>query len=602
MTSSDIRQKFFVFFKKKGHQIVPSSPLIPLDTTVLFTTAGMQQFVSYLSGEKDILQDFNQRHLVSCQKCFRSVDIEKVGDNTHHTFFEMLGNWSIGEDSKKGYFKKGAIKYALEFLTNTLGLDKNRFWITIFKGEKGIPKDKEALEIWKQNNIPEQRIKEFGIEDNLWGPVGETGVCGPCSEIHYDRGIDYGCKDKNCGPNCLKCERFVELWNLVFMEYSKEKTGEYKPLSQRNIDTGAGLERLALVLQNKPSAYETDLFLPIIQEMEKMSPRPYISNLKPYRIIADHLRGAVFLIKEAVLPNNIERGYVLRRILRRSIRYAKVLELPLNWYVCLIKKIAEIYPEIKNKEENIITIIQNEEEKFRKTLEKGLKQFEKIASQGNISGKQLFHLYDTYGFPLELTEELIQERGLKLKIDKKGFEKAFLEHQKISRAGVKKKFGGLGIEQVENQEKRMKMTKLHTATHLLHQALRQVLGFHVRQMGSDINENRLRFDFSHSQKMSGQEIKKVQEIVNQKIKENLQVKKQEMEYEKAVEQGALAFFKEKYPQKVTVYSILDSSGKIFSKEICAGPHIEQTSELGCFEILKQESSGAGIRRIKAILK
>ncbi len=593
MTSNELREEFLNFFAKKGHKIVPSSSLIPTDPSVLFTTAGMQQFVPYLTGEKDVLKDFGTRHLFSCQKCFRSDDIEKVGDDTHHTFFEMLGNWSIGQDLKKGYFKKGAIKYALEFFVNVLGLNKDKFWTTIFKGEKNIPKDEESKKIWQENGIPKERIKEFGMEDNFWGPTGKTGPCGPNSEIHYDRGKKFGCGNPDCGPNCPHCERFVELWNLVFMEYFKDESGNYQLLSQKNVDTGIGFERLVAVLQKKPSAYETDLFWSIIQELERFFSKKYIKEKRNFRILADHIRGIVFLISEGIFPSNVERGYVLRRILRRAIRYGKILNLPKNFLIPLAQKAVEIYqdvyPEVKSKEADILTVIQNEEEKFEKTLKKGLKQFEKITEKGQISGIDAFHLFDTYGFPLELTEELAKEK--KIIVDKKGFEKAFEKHREISRAGAEKKFGGIG------KETTYQAAKLHTATHLLQAALREVLGKHVKQMGSDITSQRLRFDFSHPKKMTEEEIKKVEDLVNQKIKGDLEVKKEEMSYQEAIKSGALAFFKEKYPEKVTVYSVNN-----FSKEICAGPHVRRTSEIGHFEILKEESSGAGVRRIRAILK
>ncbi|UZE93173.1 MAG: alanine--tRNA ligase [Candidatus Nealsonbacteria bacterium] len=604
MISKEIRKKFLNFFRKKGHKIVPSSSLLPEDTTVLFTTAGMQQFTLYLQGEKDPIVDFGRRHLASCQKCFRTDDIDKVGDDTHHTFFEMLGNWSIGQDAEKGYFKEGAVKYALEFFVDVLGLDKNRLWTTVFKGEKNIPKDEELKRIWQENRIPEERIREFGIKDNFWGPVGKRGPCGPCSEIFYDRGESFGCGAVECGPNCGNCKRFVELWNLVFMEYFKDEDGSYKLLSQKNVDTGVGFERLAALLQHKSSAYETDLFLPVIQELERISSKKYeeLKELKEekriFRILADHIRSIVFLTADGVLPSNVEQGYILRRILRRAIRFGKVLNLPNNFLVPLAKKVIEIYkdvyPEVKSKQTDSLTVIQREEERFEKTLKKGLKQFKKISSKGNISGSDAFHLYDTYGFPLELSEELAKEKGIK--VDKKGFKEEFKKHQEISRAGVEKKFGGIGKEATYTA------TKLHTATHLLHQALRNVLGFHVKQMGSDITPQRLRFDFSHPQKLTDKELKRVQDLVNQKIKEDLEVIKEELPYQTAVKSGALAFFKDKYPDRVTVYSIRESGGKIFSKEICAGPHENSTGELGHFKIVKEESAGAGIRRIRAILE
>jgi len=377
MSSFESRKKFLGFFEKRGHKIVASASLIPEDMTVLLTSAGMQQFTPYFSGEKDVLKDFGRRHLASIQKCFRTPDIESIGDDTHHTFFEMLGNWSIGEDPETGYFKEGAIKYALDFFIGELGIEKHKLWVTVFKGEKGISKDEEAINIWKENGIPEEQIKGFGLKDNFWGPIGNTGPCGPCSEIHYDRGEKYGCGSSDCGPNCEECERFVELWNLVFMEYNQESDGSFVKLPQRNIDTGAGLERLLSILEGKDSAYETDLFQPIIRKIEEISGRKYEDNKKVFRVIADHLRGSVFLINDGVEPSNVERGYILRKILRRVSSYGRILKMPDNFSIPIIKEIVknyqDVYPEIKSKENNIITIVQKEEEKFEKVLEIGIK-------------------------------------------------------------------------------------------------------------------------------------------------------------------------------------------------------------------------------------
>ena len=594
MTPIELRKQFLDFFKKRGHKIVPSSSLIPEDKTVLLTSAGMQQFIPYLSREKDVVEKFGTCHLASIQKCFRTPDIEEVGDENHHTFFEMMGNWSIGEDEEKEYFKERAIKLALDFFVGELGLKKEKFWVTIFKGENDIPRDEKALKVWQENGISKERIKEFGLEDNFWGPVGEKGPCGPCSEIHYDRGEEFGCGSKNCGPNCKNCERFVELWNLVFMEYNKQKDGSFDKLPRRNVDTGIGFERLVALLQKKNSVYETALFSPLIKKIEQISGWKYEDKKRVFRIIADHIRGSVFLIADGVVPNNVERGYVLRRVLRRTIRYGKILKLPDNFSINLAKKVIEIYqqvyPEVKSKQEEILTVIEKEEEKFEKTLERGLKELDRLIQGGKeISGKEAFCLYETYGFPLEMTEEIAKEKGIKL--EKEGFKEALEKHKKVSRAGVERKFGGVG------REASYEAAKLHAATHLLHQALREILGNQVKQMGSDINSERLRFDFSHSSKMTKEEIKKVEGIVNQKIEEDLEVKKEEMPLKKALDSGALAFFKEKYPGKVTVFSIGD-----FSKEICAGPHVGRTSELGKFKITKEVSSGAGVRRIRAVLE
>ena len=557
MTSNELREEFLNFFAKKGHKIVPSSSLLPTDPSVLFTTAGMQQFKEYFLGKGS---PYGKR-VVSSQKCFRTSDIEEVGDEKHLTFLEMLGNFSFGD-----YFKEEAIKFAFEFLFKELRLPQDNVVFTVFEGDELIPFDEESFLIWKKLGIPENKIKKMGRKDNFWGPTGEEGPCGPTTEIHFNG---------------------VELWNLVFNEYYKNKSGKLSVLKQKGVDTGMGLERLVMICQGKGSVYETDLFSPIFKEIM----RP--GGVKNKRVIADHVKSAVFLISEGIFPSNVERGYVLRRILRRAIRYGKILNLPKNFLIPLAQKAVEIYqdvyPEVKSKEADILTVIQNEEEKFEKTLEKGLKQFEKITEKGQISGIDAFHLFDTYGFPLELTEELAKEK--KIIVDKKGFEKAFEKHREISRAGAEKKFGGIG------KEATYQAAKLHTATHLLQAALREVLGKHVKQMGSDITSQRLRFDFSHPQKMTEEEIKKVEDLVNQKIKGDLEVKKEEMSYEEAIKSGVLAFFKEKYPEKVTVYSVNN-----FSREICAGPHVRQTSEIGHFEILKEESSGAGVRRIRAILR
>jgi alanyl-tRNA synthetase len=430
--------------------------------------------------------------------------------------------------------------------------------------------------------------------------------------MYFDRGEDFGCGGKNCGPNCPNCQRFVELWNLVFMEYNKERDGKYVKLPKKNVDTGIGFERLVTILQNKESTYETDLFLPLIQRAENLSDKTYREDKKSFRIVVDHIRGAAFLISEGVFPDNLGRGYVLRRILRRSIKYAKVLGLKDYWYVPLIKetiKIYErIYPEVRRKETDIISVVQKEEEKFKKTLGKGLVQFEKllkikIKEQKSkiIEGKEVFDLYQSYGFPMELTKELAEEKGFQ--VDEKDFQKKFKQHQKISRTGVKRKFGGHGIEKNGIEEEKKKIIKLHTATHLLQAALRQILGKEVKQRGSDINRERLRFDFSYNRKVTPEEIKKVEDLVNQKIKKNLEVREEEMSLERAINSGALSFFKEKYSNVVKVYTIFDPEiTEIFSKEICGGPHVKKTSELGIFQITKEESSGANTRRIKAILK
>ncbi|PIZ00745.1 alanine--tRNA ligase [bacterium (Candidatus Gribaldobacteria) CG_4_10_14_0_8_um_filter_33_9] len=593
MYSNEIRQKFLNFFEKRGHKIVPGASLIPgNDPSVLFTTAGMQQFKPYYLGEKS---PYGQ-NVCSCQKCFRTSDIDEVGDKSHLTFFEMLGNFSFN-----GYFKEEAIKLAYEFLFKELKLPFKNAVFTVFKGDERVPEDKESAEIWKKLGIPENKIQRNGKEDNFWGPTGDEGPCGPNTEIHING---------------------IEVWNLVFNEYFQNKNKELIPLEQKGVDTGMGFERLVMISQKKDLVFETDLFEPIISELQNFqnctgTTRAIKTHAiekidkKTERIIADHIKSSVFLIADGILPSNTEHGYVLRRILRRAIRHKRLIELRENLFFFLSQKIIEIYkdvyPELKSKETDILKVIQNEEEKFEKTLEQGLKEFEqllqtKIRNQKSeiINGKEVFDLYQSYGFPLELTEELAKEKGFE--IDKNGFYQAQKKHQEISRAGAEKKFGGHGITELQITELqitdyKLRITKLHTATHLLHSALRKILGENVKQMGSNITPQRLRFDFSHSQKMTIEEIKKVEDLVNQKIKENLEIKKQEMKLEDALKSGALSFFKEKYPEKVSVYLVGD-----FSQEICAGPHIGQTSEIGHFKIIKEESCSAGVRRIRAVLE
>jgi len=614
MKSDELRKVFLDFFEKKGHKIVPSSSLLPADPSVLFTSAGMQQFKEYYLEKPS---PFGKR-VVSCQKCFRTSDIEEVGDTSHLTFLEMLGNFSFAD-----YFKKETIELAFELLTKEFKIPREKLWITFFEGDKEVPADINSKKIWQNLGIPADRIFGCDREENFWGPTGEEGPCGPTTEIHYDNSGKPCEKGKSCVPNC-ECGRFVELWNLVFNEYYQNKNKKLTFLKQKGVDTGMGLERLAMVCQGKFSVFETDLFQTLIKEIEKSCTKTYSQNPTPYRIIADHIKGAVFLAAEGILPSNVEQGYVLRRILRRAIRFGKLLAQPsealrAGFLIPLAKEVIEIYqdtyPEVQSKQAEILTVIQKEEEKFAKSLEKGYKVRQKLLKEKQVkkhplTADETFHLYDTHSVPVDDTLELAKEYGVRRE---DGFEeklrRAFEKHQEISRAGVEKKFGGVG------KEATYEATKLHTATHLLHQALREVLGEHVQQMGSDITPQRLRFDFSHSQKMTTEEIKKVEDLVNQKIKEDLEVKKEEMFYKEALRSGALSFFKEKYPEKVIVYSITElpkeakvkkrtksSSPKVFSKEICAGPHVKRTSELGSFKITKEESSSAGVRRIRAILE
>lgn len=598
MLANELRKKFLGFFKEKGHTLVPSSSLLPADPTSLFTSAGMQQFVPYLAGE----QEPPYKRACSAQKCLRVGDVEEVGDNTHHTFFEMLGNWSFND-----YFKEEAIDWALEFLLDICGLDKNRLWVSVFKGEEGIPKDEEAIGLWMKRGLPKQKICELGMKDNFWGPVTKTGPCGPCSEIFYDTTGVPCAKGEKCVIGC-ECGRLVEIWNLVFMEYNKAIGGEYKKMDKQNVDTGMGLERMLSILQKKESAYETDLFWPIIQEIEKLSGKKYDENKKAFRVIAEHLRAAVFMIADGVLPSNLDRGYVLRRLLRRVMMQARGL-LSGNWHEPIIGKIVEIYgneyEELAASRESIKTLIGKETEKFEKTLKKYVPKVRKMCKEraglgGVVTGAEASDVYRTLGIPLEVISEIAREEGCK--VNEAGFEEEMEKHSRVSRSGAAKKFGGVGIDQIEDEKQKKQATCLHTATHLLHQALRTVLGEHVRQMGSDITPERLRFDFSHSERLSDEQMAKIEELVNQRIKQNLTIAEQELPYEEAIKSGALAFFKEKYPKKVFVYTMKDKAGKVVSKEICAGPHVETTAHMGNFKIIKQESAGAGIRRIKATLK
>ncbi len=616
MKVSEIREIFLDYFQKKGHKIMPSSSLIPADPSALFTSAGMQQFIPFLSGESKPLND----KICSIQKCFRTSDIEEVGDEFHHTFFQMLGNWSFNN-----YFKEEAIEMAIDLLTNHYHLDISRLWVTIFNGTKGIEADQGAEKIWLENGISKERISSFGFKDNFWGPIGNSGPCGPCSEIYYDRGESFKkrkCNLENCGPNC-SCGRFVEIWNLVFMEYNKIENGSYEKLSVKNIDTGAGLARLACVLQNKFSDYETDLFLPLMRRIEEISNVDKI-NEKYQRIIADHIRASCFLISAGIIPSKEDRGYVLRRLIRRVMRYGRLINSQKEFLIPLAQTVIDLYsdfyPELLENKDDILEVIKEERDKFNQTLVKGLKRFKDIVQEARINKQDVldpetvFHLYDTYGFPVELTADMAQEENLK--INQIAVQQEFEKHKEISRAGAQKKFGGVGIDRVDNKEDKEKLTKLHTATHLLHQALREVLGDSVHQAGSDINIERLRFDFTYSQKLTEEEKNKVEEIVNEKIQEALPVTMKEMPYKKAIEKGALAFFREKYPEIVKVYSIGGNSSagsespfsrssagseSPFSREICAGPHVKNTKELGHFKIIKEKSSSAGIRRIKATL-
>jgi len=593
--SEELRKLFLDFFQKKGHRIVPSSSLIPEnDSSVLLTTAGMQQFKLYYSGKKDPLRDnhlelgepLGTKNVASCQKCFRTTDIMSVGDVSHLTFFEMLGNFSFG-----GYFKEQAINYAWEFINRVLKVPRERIGITVFGGDEEVPFDKQSFQVWQKLGLKE-KISKGKREDNFWGPTGKEGPCGPTTEIYIDG---------------------IEIWNLVFNEYYRQADGKLIPLSSRGVDTGMGLERLCLVEQypkdKEKTIFATDLFRGLMTYLHQRSQKQVEESV--YRIIADHLRSAVFLAGAGLLPSNLGQGYILRRLIRRIIRYAKIAQLENNWLEPAVKiivsKYSAFYPELKKKE-NISNVIREEGEKFAKTLKKGTKEWEKIASQLHqqkqkiISGETAFRLYESYGFPLELLEEMAKEDNLL--VDKAGFEKEFQRHRLISRAGKEKKFGGHGLKDNQDytKEEKEKVIRLHTATHLLLAALRNIINPSIVQKGSDITPERLRFDFSFSRKLSGEELKEIEDWVNERIKENLSVVHYTTTYEKAVKEGAVGSFKDRYPKKVTVYEIKSAEGKVYSKEICAGPHVKFTKEIGKFKIIKEKSAAQGIRRIRAIVE
>lgn len=598
MSHQEIREKFFDYFKKRGHKIIPSSSLLSGDPSVLFTSAGMQQFKKYYLN----LDSPYGNRVASIQKCLRTSDIEEVGDETHLTFFEMLGNfsfkWPEGENS---YFKKEAINFAYDFIINELKIPLEKIKITIFGGDKenNIPEDRESLEIWKSLKIPKEKIFFGTKEDNFWGPTGEEGPCGPTTEIHIISPFDQN--------------KSIEIWNIVFNEYYCDKKNHLVSLERKGIDTGMGFERLAMILQNSESVFETDLFQPIITEIRGKNLYDYEINKKYERIIADHLKASVFLISEGLIPSNIEQGYILRRLIRRAIRFLKILNLNLkdNFWGNILKTIIKIYKnyyeELEKNYKYIVNILEEEYHKFDKVLSKGLKEFEKIKkgviNRGGtiISGADAFHLYQSFGFPIELTKELAEENNLK--IDLEDFIHHQKEHKRISGVSQEKKFGGHGLtnlEKIKEKERIEKIIRLHTATHLLQASLIELFGKNIRQEGSDITEERLRFDFSFPRKLTKEEIKKVEERVNELIKMNLEVSWEEMKLEEAINSGALAFFKEKYPEKVRVYKI-GNKEKVFSKEICGGPHVKNTSEVGRFKIIKEEAIASGIRRIKAIV-
>ncbi len=583
MKAIEIRNKYLNFFKSHGHAVIPSAPLIPEnDPSVLFTTAGMQPLVPYLLGEPHPAGT----RLTDYQKCVRTNDIDEVGDNRHLTYFEMLGNWSLGD-----YFKEESIQMSYDFLTKELGIPVEKLSVTCFAGDEDCARDEVTASCWKKAGIPEERIYYFGKDDNWW-IAGETGPCGPDTEMFYDTGKPK-CSPE-CNPSC-GCGKYVEIWNNVFMEFYKDENGKYSKLKQHNVDTGLGLERMTMLLEGKETPFETELFAPI---MDKLVELQKVDNIASRRIVAEHLRSSMMIICDGGRPSNVDRGYILRRLIRRMVRHMNKLQISLDELSTLIdinvENLKEMYPALEANKETIKNVILEEKDKFVKTLEKGEKEFAKevgqVKEQGEntVPGKVVFRLYDTYGFPPEVTEELATENGMK--IDKEGFDKLFKEHQEKSRAGSEQKFKG-GLASTGEME-----TKYHTATHLLNAALKQVLGSHVHQRGSNITAERMRFDFSHPAKMTDEEKQKTEDLVNEWISQAIPVEHLEMKKEDAIKMGAEAMFIEKYGDIVSVYKIGD-----VSLELCGGPHVSNTSELGHFKIKKEESSSSGVRRIKAIL-
>ncbi len=581
MESGEIRRRFLAFFEKRGHVVIPSASLVPEnDPSVLFNTAGMQPLVPYLLGQKYPAGN----RLVNVQKCVRTQDIEEVGDNTHDTFFEMLGNWSLGD-----YFKEEAIRWSYELLTSKeegFGLEPDRLYVTCFAGDENAPRDEESARIWKSLGVPEERIYFLPAKSNWWSP-GPNGPCGPDTEMFYDLRPEQG--EIKTKEDFLKADgeqRVIEIWNDVFMEYEKRDNKVIGKLKQKNVDTGAGLERLAMVLQGKDNIFETDLFAPVM-EIIKAEAQNY--NLRDARIIADHLRTSVFIIADGITPGNKDAGYVLRRLVRRAMFKMNVIMLPalagtkiIEWYC---RAYASVYHNLDK--DKIREVFRSEEEKFLKTITEGKKRFDQ--------GAGAFELWTSYGFPVELTRELAQEKDQK--IDEEKFNEEMRKHQELSRAGAEQKFKG-GLAGTSE-----KVLQYHTATHLLHQALHDVLGGHVAQKGSNITDERLRFDFAHGAKMTEEEKRKVEEIVNQKIQESLPVRNIVLPRVEAEKTGARMFFGDKYGEQVSVYFIGDNLENAYSKEFCGGPHVANTGELkGNFKILKEEAVAAGVRRIKAVLE
>ena len=583
MDSSEIRDKYIKFFESKGHKQIPSAPVVPEnDPSVLFNTAGMQPLVPYLMGEP---HPYGTR-LCDYQKCMRTNDLDEVGDVTHHTFFEMLGNWSLGD-----YFKKESVTWSFELLTKEFNIPVERLAVTVFKGNDIVPADDETANVWRSLGIPDSRIKYLGEDDNWWPNMELTGPCGPDTEIFYFRSNDeipeeYDPED----------DRWVEIWNNVFMQYNHNADGTFTELPKKNVDTGMGLERITSVLEGVNDNYESSIWKDVISKIAEIANLPYKGNEKAMRIIADHIRSAVFMSADpaGIKPSNTDQGYILRRLIRRAIRYAKKLNIDIdsNWEeqvaLMIIEQYKGYYPELEENRQVVLDVLKNEKVKFNRTLEKGLREFEKIANKGNnIDAIEAFHLYDTYGFPIELTEEEARDRGLT--VDTEGFKEKFKAHQELSRAGAKEKFKG-GLASTGEIE-----TKYHTATHLLNAALKVIVSPDCHQKGSNITAERMRFDFSCDHKLTDEEKVKVEALVNEWIDEGIAVTKEEMSKEDAIKSGAECMFIEKYPDIVTVYKIGDVSA-----ELCGGPHVSNTSELSHIKIKKEEACSAGIRRIKAV--
>ena len=593
LSSRELRQLYLDFFRSKGHAVIPSASLIPEnDPTVLFTTAGMHPLVPYLMGQKHPAGT----RLTDVQKCVRTGDIDEVGDTSHCTFFEMLGNWSLGD-----YFKKESIAWSWEFLTDEkwLGIPKDKLSFTCFEGDADAPRDTVSHDRWVEMGVDPSHIVYLPKKHNWWGPAGLTGPCGPDTEIFYDTGRPA------CGPDCkagCDCGKYLEIWNNVFMEYNKVGEGKFEPLAQKNVDTGMGLDRTIATLQGVESVFDTDAFAGIIELIGKLSHHSYKESdatVKAFRIIADHIRCATFILgdQRGVTPSNVDQGYILRRLIRRSIRYAMQLNIPRYGLVdvaaAVIDQYGDVYPELEENREKVLSELKREENRFADTLKKGIKEFNKTAANaqdGKIDGISAFHLYDTYGFPIELTMELAQEKGITVDVD--GFHAAFAEHQKKSQAGATQRFkSGLADHQEAT-------TALHSATHLLHKALRVVLNDDtISQKGSNITAERLRFDFSFPRKLTPEELKAVEDLVNEQIGRKMPITCEEMTVAEAKAQGAIGLFESKYGERVKVYTMGD-----FSKEICGGPHAENTGDLGHFVIKKEEASSSGVRRIKAVLE